>query len=251
MDFVDSMNKSALIRVLSAVLIVVLTSACDRLPVIGRGGATPITLTIEQIAETSQPGGFTLSGIATLPNQTPLTVSAVRRLNPEANGSSSDREPLFSILDRKLAVVQDGRWQAQLELWEVSPEGFYQETWQRSDNGLVTGQASSAIEFRATLEPVDLSRAAIKNRPATLDQAANPLLNFTPDGQPYLKASESRVVALPSSSVMASAGIPTANRPGWQGRSRTDSPANSLTERQPLPFQESDNLQLPEANLMR
>ena len=245
------MNKAVLARLLSAVLIVVLTTACDRLPTLGRGGQTPITLTIDQIAEPNQPGAFTLSGIATLPNQTPLTVSAVRRLIPEATGPSSDQEPLFSILDRKSAVVQDGRWQAQLAIWEVSPEGFYQEPWQRSDNGLAASQASTAIEFRATLEPTDLNQTAIKNRAAILDQATNPLLNFTPDGQPYLKASESRVVALPSPSVMASAGIPTANSPGWQGRSLTDNSANSLTERQPLPFQDRDNLPLPQVNLMR
>jgi hypothetical protein len=251
MELVGFMNKSVLIRVLSAVLIVVLTAACDRLPSISRAGENPVALTIEQVAETGQPGAFTLSGTATLPNQTPLTISAVRRLSTEANDSSSEPEPLFSILDRKSAVVQDGRWQAQLTLWQVSPEGFYQEPWQRTGDGLAPSQASSTVEFRAALEPPDLSRAKVKNRAAILDQATNPLLNFTPEGQPYLTVSESRVVALPSSSVAASAGMPTASRPGWQGRSLTDSPANSLTERQPLPFQESDNLPIPETNLLR
>lgn len=251
MELMGFMNKSLLVRVLSAVLVVVLASGCDRLPVIGRGGENPIALTIEQIAETGQPGAFTLSGTATLPNQTPLTVSAVRRLSTEANDPSSGSAPLFSVLDRKSAVVQDGRWQAQLELWEVSPEGFYQESWQQADKGLGLSQASAGVEFRATLEPMDLSRTKVKNRSAILDQATNPLLNFTPGGQPYLKVSESRVVALPSSSVMASTGIPTANRSGWQGRSLTDNPANSLTEQQPLPFQESDNLPLPDTNLLR
>jgi hypothetical protein len=209
-------------------------------------------MTIEQITETGQPGQFTLSGTAILPDQTPLTVSAVRRITPQPNDPLFDEALRYAILDRKSAVVRDGRWQAQLSLWEVSPQGYYQENWQMANrDSPESGLASSTVDFWATLEPIDLNRSNLQTRSEVRDRSRNPLLNFTPDGEPYLKVSEPKAVVLPSARATTPARLPEKDRPGWAGRSILDSPDSSLTERSPLPFKDNDNLPLPDENLLR
>jgi hypothetical protein len=209
-------------------------------------------MTIEQIADTGQPGQFILSGTATLPDQTPLTVSAVRRINPQHNDRSLDGESQFAILDRTSAMVREGRWQAQISLWEISPEGYYQENWQLTNsNGSDPGLANLAVDFWATLEPRDLAQSKLKDRSEVSDSTLNPLLNFTPNGEPYLKVIEPKVVALPSARAAVPVSLPEQERTTWQGRLILENPDSRLTEQPPLPFKNNDNLPLPAENLLR
>ncbi len=209
-------------------------------------------MTIEQIAETGQPGQFALSGTATLPEQTPLTVSAVRRITSQPNNLLFEEAPRYAILDRKTAVVREGRWQAQLSLWGISSQGYYQENWQMTNsNSTDLAQVSPTVDFWATLEPLDLTQSKLKAQPEVLDSARNPLLNFTPNGEPYLKISEPKVVALPSDRAVIPVSSPEHESTTWNGRLTLDNPDSRLTEQPQLPFKDNDNLPLPEESLLR
>jgi len=246
------MTRATLAKLLAFVL--VLVTACDR-PLdnlVGRGSSAPIAMTIEQIADTGQPGQFILSGTATLPDETPLTVSAVRRINPQPNDRSLDGESRYAILDRTSAMVREGRWQAQLSLWEISPDGYYQENWQLTNSkGSEPELANLAVDFWATLEPLDLAQSKLKDRSEVFDSTLNPLLNFTPSGEPYLKVIEPKLVALPSARAVVPVSLPEQERTTWKERLMLENPDIRLTEQPPIPFQANDNLPLPAENLLR
>jgi hypothetical protein len=244
------MTKSILARLL-VVLIAVLVTACDRPPndLLGWGQNNTVDIVIEQIAETGQPGQFTLTGTTDLPDQTLLTVSAVRRIGLQPNGEPMAEASQYAILDRKSALVKDGRWQAQLSLWEVGGQGTYQENWQTLvGRDFDTSSISSSVDFLATLEPAGLAKSKLMARIDSLEQPSSSLLNFTPDGEPYLRASQSRVVALPGNT-MATARLPQEVQGTWEGRSTLksiDSP-----EIPEIPFMNSDNVLLSEPSVMR
>lgn len=243
------MTRAILAQLLACVL--VLVTACDRPLDALRGGGDPVAITIEQIAEAGQPGQFTLSGTATLADQTPLTVSAVRRITPQATDPLLDEASEYAILDRQSAVVRDGRWQAQLSLWEVGPQGDYQENWQMANGTRAESAVSATVDFLATLEPLDLAQAQLKARSVVLDRARNPLLNFTPSGEAYLRVNEAKQVALPNARAATPVRLPEQARSTWEGRLTLDNPESRLTESPLLPFKENDNLPLPEDHLLR
>lgn len=245
------MNKKLLTKLLALVLL--LATACDRpsdqLFSLSWRSSRTVDITIEQIAETGQPGQFTLTGTATLPDQTPLTVSAVRRIGPLSDGDLTMETPQYAILDRKSALAKAGRWQVQLMLWEISAEGKYQENWQTiaSDEPDMT-TVSSSVDFLATVKPIDLAQSGFLAAPKVLDHVDKQLLNFTPDGEPYLKTSQSKTVALPSSAI-AAPGLPQEVSDNWAdrlSRGGIDGP-----EIRQIPFMDADNVTLPEQNFLR
>lgn len=232
-------------------LVLVLATACDRPSsgLFGWGQNRTADIVIEQIAETGQPGQFTLTGTTNLPDQTLLTVSAVRRIGPSPSREAAAEAPRHAILDRKSAVVKEGRWQTQLQLWETSAEGTYQENWQTIvTNDIDPASISSSVDFLATLEPIDLARSSPMARADVLESTNSPLLNFTPDGEPYLRAIQSRVVALPNSALTA-ARLPQVEQETWEGR--LNQSEIDTSEVPQTPFMDADNVLLPEQNRLR
>ncbi|MGB7313107.1 MAG: hypothetical protein WA939_09260 [Nodosilinea sp.] len=244
------MTKKILAKCL-VLVVLILATACDRPSdnLFSRGQNNTVDIVIEQITETGQPGQFTLTGTTNLPDTTPLTVSAVRLIDslnisdPKAEGSQ------HAILDRKSALVKDGRWQTQLQLWEIGSEGTYQENWQTIAGSAIDPASSSpSVDFLATLEPIDLAKSKLMARSDWLESANSPLLNFTPDGEPYLKVSQSRVVALPSGAVSAT-GLSQESQATWENRaSRGSIDSPGITQ---IPFMDADNMVVPEENILR
>lgn len=244
------MTKKLLTKLL-VFIVLVLATACDSTSsnLFGRGQNNTIDIVIEQITETGQPGQFTLTGTTNLPEKTPLTVSAVRLVKSPNISDLTPEGSQHAVLDRKSALVKNGRWQTQLQLWEVGSEGTYQESWQIIVGSTVDPASSSpSVDFLATLEPIDLAKSALMARSDLLEGANSSLLNFTPDGEPYLKASQSRVVALPIGAVSAT-GLPQESQATWENRASSgsiDSP--DIPE---IPFMDADNVVLPEENILR
>jgi hypothetical protein len=218
----------------------------------GWGKGAPVSVAIDQIAESGQPGQFTLSGTAALPDSTPLTVTAVRRLASQPADLLLAEEARFSILNRATAVVQDGRWQAELSLWAPGPAGTYQEAWQTAaDAPANASQVSSTVDFWATVEPRDFAQLQLQSGSDALEGQYGSLLNFTPDGDPYLRVSEARPVALPSGRAAGSAPLPTADSSLWEGRQTLSNSDRRLRGETEAAFQDSDNLPLTEQSTMR
>lgn len=244
------MAKKLLTKLL-VLAVLVLATACDRPSsnLLGRGQNNTVDIVIEQITETGQPGQFTLTGTTSLPDKTPLTVSAVRLVNSPNISELTTEGSQHAILDRKSALVKDGRWQTQLQLWEIGSEGTYQENWQTIVGSTIDPASSSpSVDFLATLEPIDLAKSNLMARSDLLESANSSLLNFTPDGEPYLKASQSRVVALPSGALSAT-GLPQESQATWENRASLGSIDSPSVPQ--IPFMDADSVVLPEENILR
>lgn len=193
--------------------LLVLSSGCS--PALNRANmmlfSPPLELTIRQV-EASSPGIYTVSGSTTLPDQTQITVSAIRYLQPEIGlTSSAESAPAYSILDRKMAEVNQGNWQTELSLWQVAPNGKYAEPWQLGDTD-ITYEPGTTVTFLATLDPAN-QPSNLQSRVENLDpnqQVA--LMRFTTDGELYVQASETLTVNLPTEVTTPSAPpAPSAN----------------------------------------
>ncbi|BAU41185.1 hypothetical protein O77CONTIG1_00992 [Leptolyngbya sp. O-77] len=176
--------------------------SCSSAPANLRGltnSGTPLNLSIREIQDEGG-GTYTVSGTTSLPSKTKITVSAVRYLvegaNPETN---SETDIPYAILDRQIAEVGQGNWQAELNLWQIAPDGKFQEAWQLSQqdaNVIFTPDAN--VTFLATFDPVNQPenfKAEVEKLDTSLQAA---LARFTPDGELYLQASRVMAIALPT-----------------------------------------------------
>ncbi|NJN86893.1 MAG: hypothetical protein HC881_12075 [Leptolyngbyaceae cyanobacterium SL_7_1] len=107
------------------------------------------------VSAADQAGVFDLSGKTSLPDRTTLVVLAVRYLNPAEPASIAlNPESTYSILAYQPVEVRQGSWQTQLNLWEVSANGQYQEAWQREQTKLgVTFDPTDDVVFFGDADP--------------------------------------------------------------------------------------------------
>ncbi len=176
--------------------------SCSSAPANLRGltnSSTPLNLSIREIQDKGG-GTYTVSGTTSLPSKTKITVSAVRYLvegaNPETN---SETDIPYAILDRQIAEVGQGNWQAELNLWQIAPDGKFQEAWQLSQQDAnVIFNPDANVTFLATFDPVNQPenfKAEVEKLDTSLQAA---LARFTPDGELYLQASRMMAIALPT-----------------------------------------------------
>lgn len=167
-----------------------------------RSLTNPSTILNLSIREVQHEGGgtYTIAGTTSLPAKTKITVSAVRYLveglSPETN---SETDIPYAILDRRVAEVEQGSWQAELNLWQIAPDGKFQEAWQLSQQDAdVIFNPDANVTFLATFDPVNQPenfKAEVEKLDTSLQAA---LARFTPDGELYLQASRIMAIALPT-----------------------------------------------------
>jgi hypothetical protein len=197
-------------------------------------------LEIERIDPFGQPGGYRVTGSTNLPDQTQITVSAIRYLQTSGQLSSSS-DSAYSVLARQFAPVEQGRWEANLPLWQVASDGKFQEAWQLNQGNLrMQVQPDPNVTFLVTLDPA--------NQPATLqdqlesqgETLTGSLVQFNADGELYLQASKTLIVALPTggttppidqmndeaNSTPSSLGVTSASPPALSP-TQTDTPISS------------------------
>lgn len=186
---------------LTALLTLLAISICSgcsfvKMPLNLSNPPTDVTLAIEQIEPSGRPGVYNLVGSTNLPDNTEVTISAIRYLLPEAVPVVDTNLP-YAILARQTAEVNAGRWQARLNLWQVAPDGRYQEAWQRA--GLQSGtEASASVTFMATLEPLDQVANLEQQLDAENKRLAGNQVRYTPEGEAYLQTSQSLNLPLPT-----------------------------------------------------
>jgi hypothetical protein len=225
------------------VLLGLLLTGCQSMPSL-LPNRQPLTLTIDQITPDGTPGQYALHGQTTLPEGTELIVTAVRPLISSTPEVILSEDAIPSTLARTtVSVTQDGRWQTQLQLWQISPEGHYQENWQGQDPtaalGLSPGQD---VMFAATLSPSALARTQQKNLQDLRRLGNHPIFNVTPAGEPYLETQKTLTVPLPNSNLTATVPPPNPDSSLWVDRGTQNGPEISFTGQQSLPFTENDNL---------
>lgn len=187
-------------RPLGLMLCCILTFSCYGCGILPSTSAlAPLTidLGITQVDASNQPGRYEVSGNTTLPNGTELTVSAIRDL--KAIATEND---LYSILDRQVTTVEDGRWTSTLNLWQVASDGQFQETWQTETFPVdETFRPLPGVVFSVTLEPKDATmlKAQIERQDAPRLKAIE---QYNVDGELYLQATKTQTVSLPFGSTL-------------------------------------------------
>lgn len=176
----------------SLILVSLLTVGCTQ------KAPTKLNLNLS-VQPANRPGIYQVTGATNLPEGTVLSIAAIRYFrSPELTGTSSAAVDSYAILARQLVKVEQGTWQANLNLWEVAPDGSYVETWQK--NPLTVGLPlvpSSEVAFVALLEPTNQIPELRKALDAQQGKMSTNLLRYTNEGNWYLRASENIAISLP------------------------------------------------------
>jgi hypothetical protein len=149
-----------------------------------------------QVQPTGKSGVYAASGKTTLPNQSRVTIQAVRQLEPVKASRLTNQKPLYAILDRQQVEVTDGQWQANLNLLKNSP-GPALELWQIKANQLgLAVQPRAEVTFLAVSDelnlPLDIKTNKDSNQPLE-----NSVLQFSRNGNAYLQAKQSLSINAP------------------------------------------------------
>lgn len=150
------------------------------------------------VQSAGRPGLYKVSGTTNLPNQSQVTVAAVRYLRPTDEGFvSTASKASFSILARQIVQVNQGKLQATLNLWQVAPDGRFQEAWQlgSSQTGLSLNP-STAVSFVANFDPTGQFLKP-EEQQVNIQDLQGSLVRFSSEGIPYVQASQTLAISLP------------------------------------------------------
>lgn len=203
----------------------------------------PLSLNLQQVEPTAKPGNYAIKGDTSLPEGSKITVSAVRYLNGVQLVADSTSDIPYGILDRQIAEVNQGTWQATLNIWQTAADGRYQEPWQltQTEAGAVF-EPDANITFMATFDPINQPEG-FKVQVEEQDEAIQAsLARFTTDGELYLQASKTLVVALPTGKTAAPAKSRLDDAVRQSKRSNVSNTPGSQTNRSP---RSRDNNQQP------
>lgn len=168
-------------------------------------------------------GVYAIAGTTNLPDHTRIVVSAVRYLSSaDPHSQQLNPKPTYSILAYQSAQVMGGKWQTELNLWQVAPDGQYVEVWQTEQAKLnLALTPSEDIVFLAALNPV----SAIDQLPVLEQQLRDKKLRLsgklvytTAEGQQYVQVQHMQTVALPDETTNPVAIDPEQINGGWGAR---------------------------------
>lgn len=150
------------------------------------------------VQSASRPGSYNVTGSTNLPDQSQIIVTAIRYLpDTDQHLLGSDSDVSYSILDRQMVEVAQGKWQTTLNLWQVAPDGRLQEAWQLGASKIgLSLNPSNEVSFLATFDPT----AQLMKRQQQLEKTPElegTLIRFTTEGLPYVKASKTLQIPLP------------------------------------------------------
>jgi hypothetical protein len=246
----------SLVAITSPVLL--LTSGCTQ------KSENEVRLEIKNIQSASSSGVYKVTGTTNLPESSQVAIAAVRYLHPleaEQNiGLSPDPNTNRSILDRQIVEVKKGQWEADLNLWQVSPDGSYRETWQANQSHSKLAPEND-VTFNVTFDPGSQSQKSEKPT-VTVEksEAVQPqfqelegkLLRFTNEGDKYVQASQSLLIPLPSGKTAPPRSQPEDANNGWGNRYEIP-PQTLASGSAPLPVTKSrqTNARLSAAEFLR
>lgn len=172
-----------------------------------------------QVSSVSQPGSYQIVGETNLPDRTQLTVAALRYLYPVAANQKLNTNPTYAILDYQSAVVESGKWQTRLNLWQVATDGTFQENWQMEQQGLATRfNPQSDVVFLVSLAPIDQLSTLQQQLAAQGQQLNRSLLRSSSTGERYAQSQQTLEIALPTGNTFAPPPQLEAENFGWGRR---------------------------------
>lgn len=152
-----------------------------------------------QVAPTAESGQYQVSGVADLPTGTELSLIAIRYLHLKQSPLGRDRlKPTYSILDYRTIEAEGGRWQTQLSLWKVAPDGQYKEAWQLQEPELrLAVEPEKDVLFLASLSPMDDLEEIERQLAGNSQRFASRFVRTTGEGSRYLRIGQMVSVNLP------------------------------------------------------
>ncbi|MCY7273266.1 MAG: hypothetical protein LH702_05845 [Phormidesmis sp. CAN_BIN44] len=183
--------QSRFIYSLLCLMLLVVCAGCLQ----AQSSRTELTM---QAEPAGQPGVYIITGKTNLPNQTRITVQAVRTLRPVDRASRlTNQEQTHTILARQPVEVTDGKWQTTLNLLRAD-SGRSLETWQTHNSQLGLNLApGNQVTFQAVTDPANRS-LDVEQQPRTTAQGESLIIHFTTDGKSYLQAEQALSIAPPS-----------------------------------------------------
>jgi hypothetical protein len=169
---------------------------------------------------------YKITGSTNLPESSRITVAAVRYLRPTAGQSggllNSNTSTKLSILARQIVEVKQGKWQADLNLLQVAPDGSFEEVWQANQTQMKL-TPESGVTFIATFDPgsqweqSDNSQSEEKLKPEN-QELEGKLVRFTNEGEKYAQASQTLLIPLPTGKTTPPRPLPEDVNGGWGNR---------------------------------
>ncbi|NJN01533.1 MAG: hypothetical protein HC873_02285 [Leptolyngbyaceae cyanobacterium SL_1_1] len=171
-----------------------------------------------QVEPEAEPGHYSVSGTASLPQGTQIYVVAVRYLHLQRSPLLVAK-PTFSLLAYTAVEVDNNRWQSHLSLWQVAPDGRYLEAWQIDQPSLkLAVKPDNQVLFLATLAPLEDLEAIEQILANRNQQFASRFIHTTQDAQRYLKIAQTLDIDLPFGATQPVAVRPEDINGGWGNR---------------------------------
>lgn len=152
-----------------------------------------------RVEPTEELGQYTVSGTTTLPEGARLSAIAIRPLTKTDRASDDNREETYSILARNFARVESGRWQTQLDLWQVRADGRLGEAWQLQNSpSKGTVEPAPNVTFTILFEPSQQSEELREQLQTQGPPTSERLVQLPTQGQWYLQETQIVDVPLPT-----------------------------------------------------
>ncbi|MEO1589875.1 MAG: hypothetical protein AAFU71_01150 [Cyanobacteria bacterium J06632_22] len=200
------LNRERLIRWLMLTALV-LTTSCSTVPtafVSGSNSSDVPLLSLETVEPAAQLGTYLISGQAQLPDQTPITISAMRTIK---TGSVENDTEFYAILDRQQATLENRQWSAQLQLLQSNPGGG--EQWQaEAAHSAIPWRPQAEVTFTATLEPSPKTASLQRRLSRNQSDFERGTVRISDDGEPYAIATQTITIDPPQWEPPA---VPSAN----------------------------------------
>lgn len=191
-------------------------SGCTQIPFIHRAPEVNLAL---QVQPTPEQGVYAIAGATNLPDNTALVVMAVRYLHPTEPVATSQTHPTYAILAYNTLEVNAGRWQTELPLWQVAPDGTYQESWQADLADLdLSVEPDPTVQFLVTLAPQGVLASLEQQLQRQGLRLPRSLTRVTSEGDIFLQAEQQLAIALPTGQTTPPPADPADENGGWGKR---------------------------------
>ncbi|MEB3181194.1 MAG: hypothetical protein VKL59_19490 [Nostocaceae cyanobacterium] len=174
-----------------------------------------------KVEPSDRPGVYNLTGTANMPDNTKIAIAAIRYLQPREQQLLSLHSNLtYSMLAYQEALVKNGKWQTNLNLWEVASDGSFREVWQIVEEPKlkISLEPVKEISFIATTTRAGQAIKMQKQVDGQIQRLANKFLKYTTDGEQYAHISKIMPVDLPTGKTDAPAVKPEDFNFGWGDR---------------------------------
>jgi hypothetical protein len=204
-----------------------------------------------QVDPSNNAGEYTITGSANLPENTQITVMAIRSLDV-ADPQFAKSYSYTSILDRRFAEVRQGQWQTQLNLWQVDPDGHFQETWQLDrDQWTFDPTPAAEVTFVALIEPDNQIPTLRQTFQAQGPPSTQNVVWLPTERTWYVQATQRLPVTLPTGKTKPPQLKAEDINWGWGERAATKPPKSTNAKPRPTQPLEPDKTPLTPSQLMR